>query len=298
MIPAPGIYADVPMADYVRDPCPAPSLNHSVAHALLTQSAWHAWHAHPRLNPHWHSDANGASDLGTIAHALLIEGNESAVEVVNADSWRTNEAKAKREAARAAGKAPILVAAYAAVKEMVEAARAALGRSEFDWATMTDTERTIAWAEHGLWLRGRPDWMASDKAVVVDYKTTAGSAQPDEWARGPMYRNGYDLQAALVLRGLAALDATRKPPVFVFAVQETEAPYGLSLVSLSPAYLEFANHRLASAIAQYRYCIENSKWPSYTGRVAYVDPPGWATYQWDVQHDNDDRRPLAEQLGA
>lgn len=294
----PGIYTDVPMAEYIRDPAPKPSLNAGVAHLLLTRSAWHAWYAHPRLNPNWTNGTTDAAELGTVAHALLIDNTRDGVAVVNAKDWRTKDAKAQRAAARATGKTPILASTMATVEAMVESARAHLGRAEFDWATLTERERTVVWSDNGQWLRSRPDWLSFDSAVMVDYKTTGAVAEPDAWARGPMYHMGYDLQAALAIRGLMALKPEIKEPVFVFAVQETEPPYAMSLVTLSPAYLDFAKRRLGNAINAFRYCLENDRWPSYTGRLAYVDPPGWATMAWEIEHADDDGRPIAEQLGA
>src|SRR5262245_50563917 len=75
MIDGPGIY-DIPLAEYLADPCPAPSLSASIAHILLSQSPRHAWEAHPRLNPHYEPEEAEAFDLGTAAHAYLLEGAE------------------------------------------------------------------------------------------------------------------------------------------------------------------------------------------------------------------------------
>ncbi|MBK8009562.1 MAG: hypothetical protein IPK23_14905 [Rhizobiales bacterium] len=49
-ITKPGIY-QMPAPDYFADPCPAPSLNQSLAKVLLDQSPLHAFYEHPRLCP-------------------------------------------------------------------------------------------------------------------------------------------------------------------------------------------------------------------------------------------------------
>jgi hypothetical protein len=68
----PGFYK-MPLVDYVGDPAPRPSLSASIAHHLISRSARHAWHAHPRLNPLWAPDGTDATEFGTIAHAILLE---------------------------------------------------------------------------------------------------------------------------------------------------------------------------------------------------------------------------------
>jgi len=51
-----------------------PSLSRSVAHILLTQTPYHAWLAHPRLNPDYMPDEDSKFDIGTATHAMLLEG--------------------------------------------------------------------------------------------------------------------------------------------------------------------------------------------------------------------------------
>lgn len=290
----PGFY-ELPMPDYIADPAPQPSLSASIAHQLVSRSALHAWTVHPRLNPQWTPDGSDATDYGTIAHALLIGVDNDRVVVVDAPDWRTNAAKAVRAAARQAGKPVILRHQLDHVVEMVTIAREAISNSEFAGVTF-DAERTGIWREDETWFRIRPDWVTPDRTIVLDYKTTAGSAQPDAWARGPLIQLGLDLQAALVIRGLTALAAPRTCH-FVYVVQEAREPYGVSLIELSAAYLEFAHRRLASAIQQWTYCMTERRWPSYPSRVVAVEPPGWATFQWEMTEAlRDEGRPLSEEL--
>src|SRR3990167_1259095 len=92
-----GIVDGLPIADYIKDPAPQPSLSASLAHVLLTRSPKHAWLAHPRLNPAWEPDESEArQDIGTIVHALLLEGDASRVVVIEAEDYRTKAAKEAR----------------------------------------------------------------------------------------------------------------------------------------------------------------------------------------------------------
>src|SRR5262245_29477228 len=118
-----GIHAISP-AQYHADPCPAPSLSSSIAKMLCLESAAHAQYAHPRLNPAGAGDdADERFDIGTAAHALLLEGT-TAIAVIDAKDYRTNAAKDARDAAYAAGLTPLLKARWTDVQAMVAAARA------------------------------------------------------------------------------------------------------------------------------------------------------------------------------
>src|SRR5690606_1065600 len=64
-----------------------------------------------------------ALDLGRAAHAIVLEGDESPIVAVDADSYRTAAARAQRDAARAAGKIPLLPHELATVRAMAAALR-------------------------------------------------------------------------------------------------------------------------------------------------------------------------------
>src|SRR5689334_5544259 len=125
----PGIYR-IPLNEYIADPAPEPSLNAGTAHRILEESPRHAWEQHPRLNPNYSNEQSSRLDLGTIAHALLLEHDDSRVVVIDADDWRTKTAKEERDVARALGKLPILKALYEEAKDMVSVARREIAASE------------------------------------------------------------------------------------------------------------------------------------------------------------------------
>ena len=274
MVTQAGIY-QMPLSEYVADPAPQPSLNAGAALTLLTQSPKHAWTAHPRLNPDYEHEESSRLDLGTIAHALLLEG-ACGVCVVEADDWRTKDAKAKREEARAVGQLPILSKDYDMVCAMVLSAECAIAESEIatDWAQAVP-EQTLIWEEEGVWYRSRPDKATTDWRVLFDYKTTVGTAAPQLFGRGPLIRHGYDLQAALGLSGAQRLGQLDRPPTFVFVVQEMAPPYAVSFLSLSPQFLAIAHERVKLATAIWKDCQTRQQWPSYPSRIAYVDPPSY-----------------------
>jgi hypothetical protein len=277
------LHPSIPLESYVRDAFALPpSLSASAAHTLLTRSAHHCWFGHPRLNPLWQPDASEAADIGTIAHALLLERDGSRIVVVDADDWRTKDARAKRDAARAAGKVPVLAHRMAAIESMAGVATEALQRSPSLSGVVWDgtvAEHTLVWRDGETWCRSRPDLMTADHSVVVDYKTVSRTAEPDAWGRGPLYGSGHDLQAAFALAGLRALGVEQA--TFVFLVQEIEPPYACSLVSLAPAFLAWAEEKRKHAVKVWAECLASSHWPSYPSRICYAEPPAWAVGTWN-----------------
>jgi hypothetical protein len=71
MISAAGVY-DIPLAEYLRDPAPEPSLSAGIGWTLLTRTPRHAWADHPRLGAMSESKQSKEMDLGTVAHRLLL----------------------------------------------------------------------------------------------------------------------------------------------------------------------------------------------------------------------------------
>ena len=150
----------IPLDEYIRDPAPAPSLSAGIAHRLLSQSPQHAWLAHPRLNSNWRPDSNEAAEIGTIAHALLLEGDGSRVVQVHADDWRSKAARSSRDAIRQAGRLPVLANKLYDIVDMVEHAKRQLATSELGDILAPgagDIEQTFLWQEDDVWHRSRPD---------------------------------------------------------------------------------------------------------------------------------------------
>lgn len=269
--------------EYVRDPAPEPSLSASIAHKLLSRSARHAWLAHPRLNPTWAPDEpTPESDLGTAIHAMLLEDDSSRIAVIEAPDWRKRDAQDARDDARMRGKTPLLVHRYQEARVIVEAAKRAIMHAPeikraFDAGK---PEQTIVWQEGESYCRTRPDWLCDDYRLAIDLKTTSGSAEPDAWARGQLLTMGYDIQGAFALRAIKRQHQPRSCSV-VFMVVETDPPYAVSFVGLSPEFEAFAEQKRARAVELWKHCRETDRWPSYPPRVCWAEPPVYALTRWE-----------------
>lgn len=265
-------------ADIIDDD--RPSLSASIAHTLITRSPLHAWTAHPRLNPDFARTEEQKFDIGTVAHAILLEGTDI-VYVCDFPDWRTNDAKEARDQARATGRVPLLAHQADDVAAMVEAAKAQLITIDTHPPILTEgkPEQTLVWEEDGVLCRSRVDWLRDDFTAIHDLKTTARSAQPEAYARA-LFGVGGDVQAAMYLRGLAAVTGSHQWADFSWVVIETAPPYGLSVIRPAPDVLELGNRKVEYAISLWRQCLETGEWPGYSPEVAWAHAPEYEIARW------------------
>lgn len=288
MISEPGIYS-ISAEEYHRDCCEKPSLSATIAKMLCDDSPLHARTAHVRLNPAAPTEEEvDHLNIGTAAHALLLEGLAVA-EVLDFPDWRTKAAREARDAAREAGKVPLLTKHWGAVLAMATSARAQLSRHRAsDMFTDGKPEQVIVWKEGDVWCRARLDWLHDSLLNIDDYKTTGATANPEVISR-TLFQNGWDIQAAFYLRGLQAIRAhtmdvaefrNSRLPDFRFAVQETYPPYALSVVALGPDALMLAEKRVTYALDKWHECLRTDTWPGYITDVAYASLPAHLEARW------------------
>lgn len=265
----------------------------SIVKVLLSHSPLHASEQHSRLNPNYITDESARFDLGSTAHAVLLENDWSKICVINPCDhvgkrgappvgWTNNSIRAARDAARAEGLIPILQDQAETVRQMVETAHEFISRSaiagifENGWP-----EQTLLWNEaikgKKVWLRARLDWLNHDYNLVLDYKTCQ-NASPQGFQR-QIATMGYDIQAAFYLRALSAV-AGVEDVNFVFLAQEIEPPYACSLHTLSPAFLDMAADKVQHGIELWAECMESGTWPAYPTCICRVEPPAWALNQY------------------
>ena len=198
----PGIYRDLPMSDYLA----IDALSTTPVRALIDECPAAGWWR-SRLNPNRPREVSAEMDIGTIAHGILLEGSTASVVVINpADyptksngnipkGWTNNEIRAARDAARAAGKYPILADDMREVNFMVDEARnfidSLIGTEPAIYAAFQPhggaSEVTMVWQDAvGGLCKLRTDRIANDYGVVIDYKTSGQSVEPDRFARSSL----------------------------------------------------------------------------------------------------------------
>ncbi len=269
----PGIYYDVKPEDYQADPAPVPSLSASIAKILINESPLHAWQAHPKLNPGFIREEKQIFDLGTVAHAFLLQGLSVGVPLPYED-WRGKDARIARDVLRADGKIPILQKHWDRVQEMVTAAHFQLAkhREASDAFTLGHAEVTICWTDdHGVVCRGRIDWLMNSHKRFFDYKSTGMTANPEVLSRS-MFSAGWDFQEAFYRRGLQKLGYDAQG---IFVAQEDRPPYALSAIGFNPLIMRVADGKVQRAIDLWAKCLRENKWPGYADRICYPEMPKW-----------------------
>ena len=237
----PALIDDMSFDDYLADPAPTPSVTSGILRELLGSAPRTVWQRTPRLNPDAVVAERKMFDLGSAAHALFV-GKGADLAIVNADSWRTNAAKAMRDDAYAAGRTPILEKDYDAVESMAEAAHAQFSQNPSVRKVLR--RQPAGGHDHlaGAWRAASlpaghvtvdPDVGDNYAPTIVHYKTTATLAP----ATLPRYAAsmGWDVTAAHYAAGVQAL--TGETPRQFFAVQENKPPYLGMVVELDDIFL-------------------------------------------------------------
>lgn len=297
----PGIYYDMPMADYVS----LRALNAGTIKTLLDRCPAAAHYESP-WNPRRPADDTAASDAGSIAHSILLEGSEDVCQVFDpsqypnakgggvATGWTNNAIREARDACRAAGKIPVLQDDMAEIRAMVSAAHGFI-------AELRDTEPaiwrmfqpdggrsevTIIWNEGGTLCKGRADRIATDYLIIGDYKSSGLSVEPDRWGRTQLVSMGHYISAAWYRRGVRAL--TGKDPDYVFLCGEQAPPHLHSLIGIDPAGLELGDEKCGAGLREWAKCVAAGHWPAYPNRVAYPEIPAWERARWDERNGVDE----------
>lgn len=277
---APGVYDDMPVETYHRDPVPGGSLSCSGAKKLLPPSC-PARFRYERDHP---PEPTRTFDFGHAAHQMAL-GVGPEIVVVDANDWRTKAAQEQRDEAHATERVPILRAEYAEIVGMVAALRAHPVAS----ALLSDgghAESSLFWRDEksGVMLRSRLDWRPAPKTgrtIGVDYKGMR-SADPEKFARAAM-DYGFHQQAPFYIDGLKAHDLADDDAQFVFIVQEKTAPYLVSVVQLDVSALRIGRLLNRRAIDLYAKCVQRDEWPGYSDDVAHVSLPYFYERQFEDQ---------------
>jgi hypothetical protein len=275
---------DVTEAEYFADPSATPSLSHSIAHILLSRSPYHAWAAHPKLGgyapPAEASDTDEepdekAFDEGKIIHSLML-GKGVEVEVCHFDDFRKKEAREQRDAARAAGRVPVIAAKYESMVKSAEVLRDRCRAAGFP--LIGESEVAIEWYEQGehgpIVCRCRIDQLFLDMGVILDIKKIR-NAHPRKAAR-TFVEYGYDLQECCYKRAVAALrPELRGRTDFVFLYMETLAPNLVVPARPDGAFREIGQLRWERALKLWERCLAMGDWPGYANGPVTLEAPAY-----------------------
>lgn len=267
LVTGPGLYPALDEAAYHADTALAPELGRSLsssgAKTILESPARFAYQRQ-------HPVVKDAYDFGHVAHTMLL-GSGGDIEVVDADSWRTKAAQEQRDAAREAGRIPILTADHDRAMALVSAVMQHPTAGAI-FASAGEAEHSIYWvdAETGVTCRGRLDWV--HPRALVDLKTTV-NASPSKFSRA-LVDYGYALQAEWYSQGYEAVTGERLP--FVHVVVEKEPPHLVAVYQVDHEALAYGAERAADARRLFAECESSGQWPGYSPEIELVSLPAWA----------------------
>jgi hypothetical protein len=257
-----------------------------LARQVIGKSLMHAWRACPRSPVFEESAVGGAADRGSAVHALLLGGR--AIEVIEAEDWRTAAARQARDDARAKDRIPILAKELAGLSAMVDPVRerlAALHGGAFL------TEQTAIWRSFpGGWRRARIDTVSTDRCLIVDYKTTEAQVDAHSCERR-IADMGLQIQAAAYVEAVETLHPELQGRVrFIFQWQEQKAPYALSPpIEMSEAFMALGRAQWQAACHLWDMALKHKAFPGYSAHRHFACPPAWELSRWE-------ERALAETL--
>lgn len=273
MLASPGLYAGIGPDRYHGQLTVTPSLSASMAVTIIDECPAKMF-ANCYLDPEYEGEQRQDFDIGTAAHLGLLEPDLWAERIVeiDADSYRTKDAKAARDAAHAAGRTPLLTDQADRVRAMGAAAR----RNAEIRRVMTGArfETTLVWQdrETGVWLKTRPDVLALTGGELHDYKTTTCAEE------STFERRAADLlyfqKAAWYLDGVEAVTGAR-PDVYGFIVQETKRPFLTAVYDLDERAIEWGRKMNRVAIDLFAECLATGIWPGYGGRRGRIGLPAY-----------------------
>jgi hypothetical protein len=271
-----GIHNDVSFEAYLSaEAFAAPAVSGSDLVSYETECPAHA-HAFWRGNPaRIHRDPSASMELGTAAHAYILEGAEAFHQrfSVKPDglSFATREGKAWREAQgdrqivsfsdhmRIVGMREGLMR-NADARRLLEAG----GRAE---VTMVAKDE-----ETGLTLLCRPDLYIARAGLAVNLKTTASPA-PNSW-RKTAANLRYDLGDAMFRLVASTLGIQR--PTHAFMVVGNDEPHLGYVAALSADAASAADQQLRQILRRFAKSVADDSWPGYTTGVVEIGLPQWA----------------------
>lgn len=293
-----GIYPGIPFDVYHLDPCKEPSLSASLIKIIASKSVAHAVTAHPRLNPKYKPAVPTSDmDFGTACHAAVLG---TGITIIPAADFRTDRARAARRQLRQAHAAFCLQPDVAVISAMAEKLRADLPddlKAALFKEPKAMSEVVAIWREDGQWFRARADrWLppfisaAWPRGLIIDYKTTAQSAAPEDWSK-TIFNIGSDFQSALYPHGFClawnqsaadGVNVLQALPEFRYIVQETYEPYEFSIMAPSDLTRMHVEQKIVRAFNAWK-TADNKPATGYPRRTASFDPPPWELNREDRQ---------------
>ena len=259
-----GVVEDLPDRVYHSD---VETLSSTGARKILRSPARFKWDLdHP-------SPYKRQFEIGHAAHTMVLSAG-AAIERIDADSYRTKDARHLREEALAEGKTPLLPREYDQVTDMYQACLDHPVVGKLIERDDLVREASMFWLDGatGAACRARPDLATADWSLLIDYKTTV-DASPVGFAKS-LGNFWYHCQQSWYQD--AVKHFTGRDPAFVFIAQEKTPPYLVGVYVVDQTAIELADAMNRKARFTWKACTETGNWPGYTPEPTVVPLPYWS----------------------
>lgn len=256
---------DMPAEDYHQHP----ALSSSGARKLLPPSC-PALFKHERDNPPAPTDE---FSFGHLYHKLVL-GAGAEIAVIDAENWRTKDARERRDAAIAEGKIPALTEEYGRAKAMVVATMQHPIAARLLKGDPERSERALFWVddETGVDCRAMLDRFPAGR-IAADVKTCTSAAPAD--IERAVWNFGYHIQDAWYRAGLKAL-GIHDMPAMAFVFVEKQPPHLVNVVQLNHLALEAGAHYARQARLIFAECQQSGVWPGWGDDIQLIELPAYA----------------------
>lgn len=294
-----GTYQDLDADTYHSNCCPSPALSAGFIHDLDEGSPAQAWFA-SSMNPNLEREEKTAFEIGEAAHLLFLEPHrfEGKTLIIESDSYRTKDAQASRDTARANKLVPLLTKQRDMLFEMRRALFNELEGLPFLTAPMSArqavsggvSESSYFWVDRatGIWCKARPDHVTTftDRAdVLIDYKTSAPWQGLDRYA----LTAGWHSRAAFYIDGHTAL--TGRPAEYWYLIQSKEPPYFVRMERMKPEAIAWGRKICRRSAWLFAECLDSGAWPSGVETPGEIGIPPWAEMQLNEREERGDFKP-------
>ena len=268
------------------------ALSPSTGHTLTTESALQAWTFHRLLGGKRKKDTDAMS-AGKLFHAGLLEDGKG-IEVIDADAFRSKDAKAARDLAIAKGLLPIVQPKWEAMQPALERIKENIAKTDYS-LDGGQCEVKVEWSEPArnptgsVLCHARLDWLSDDHIQIIDLKTTEGSVHPDTCA-AKLVREGGALQEAANISAISRLHPELAGRIkFAFLFIQTKEPFDVVPIESDGSMRDLGEAQWMRAIRIWADCRERNEWPGHsTGKAIRVGAPAWALNQEMMREETDD----------
>lgn len=281
LIDKPGVYPDIPEADYHAHPW----LSYSLGKEYLRSPAHYLHALHNRVE-------KAEYDFGHAVHALVLGTGMDVVEIPEnvlskSGTIGTDAARAFIKEARAAGNVPMKAADAARANAAADAVLmhpTARRYLELDGAPEVSLFATDP--ETGVNIRGRLDYLSHKvdgaRTFPIDLKTTTNATA--EKIRRTIADFHYDVQAAMYRRLIELTRGDSTGPMVQIYV-ETDPPHGVQVVQLAhEEWIEGGTTKLDHILRTHAACVAANEWPAYPAGTHAIQPAPWyldQAYQYE-----------------